>query len=374
MDLLRGFGGMGPVGQQRQRDERAREWEEKKIGLQETAKEKAWKKHFDAIEEAKVNREVKERDRKRKAMAEALRLVDKTKPSTTIGSEPLMGDYGPLAASMTQIPTAETRSPELSPQDAFAQISGNLDVPTARLPFFEKRLMPKQEKLVKPDLFERKIKRLQKRRDAGKMTQQEYEDAEMKLIMGGGQTINVTYPQELEAPKPMSAESAGKAASVQLARQDIADVKNFLFPKGVFSRKNLLLMNAVGGGVPWTGGRDAASMITNALETKLRQETGATARPEEVESMAERFRPSFLDTGRTARQKLRRLGIFMQYAEIYQDPTGAWQVDWRKLFKKPGWGKDIKPRKAKKDVGGMKKKYPGVDEAWIREPNSGRGE
>jgi hypothetical protein len=76
------------------------------------------------------------------------------------------------------------------------------------------------------------------------------------------------------------------------------------------------------GGLPFTEGRDVNRLIEDAVETKLRLETGAAANKDEVKRIAQRYRPSNADSDDTIIGKLAGLERYMQQSFNVLDPTG----------------------------------------------------
>ena len=94
-----------------------------------------------------------------------------------------------------------------------------------------------------------------------------------------------------------------------------------LKPDGTIDRTTLFTSNLFGG-IPFTEGRDVNRMIEDAVETKLRLETGAAANKDEVKRIAQRFRPSTADSDETIKGKLDGLERYMQQSFNVLDPTG----------------------------------------------------
>lgn len=129
----------------------------------------------------------------------------------------------------------------------------------------------------------------------------------------------------LEQNKPLSSESAGKLAMVTQAEKDLNEAEGLLFPDGVFSPSMAFQTNFPGGGVPATEGRQVYSKVLNAVNAKLRVETGAQANPSEVKNILERFLPTMRDTDETAKDKFRRLKEFMSTTRSMIDPRGRFK-------------------------------------------------
>jgi hypothetical protein len=117
--------------------------------------------------------------------------------------------------------------------------------------------------------------------------------------------------------------SAGDAAKTQMLQQGISDVDAFagmlIRPNGAIDRELLVTMT---GKVPGTAGRMAYSKVFNAIEARLRAESGAAVPDTEVKRMADRFVPSPFDNDATIRDKVQRLREFLAGALNKVDPSG----------------------------------------------------
>ncbi len=151
--------------------------------------------------------------------------------------------------------------------------------------------------------------------------------------MGGiaGRRIaqKVAEEEALSRGKGLPSESAGKLTMIQQALTDLDQVENLLFKDGKFLRGRAAGANIPGGslpGIPSVGfgpaNRQLASAMNNALEAKLRIETGAAATQEEFNRMQDRFGITMFDDATSAKNKINRLRDFMKNASIVVDPTG----------------------------------------------------
>lgn len=123
-------------------------------------------------------------------------------------------------------------------------------------------------------------------------------------------------------PKPtdMSALDAGRLELVKQAAKEVRDVKASLIKNGKVDRSLLFNTNVPFGGTPFSEGRKVNSRLMDAIEAKLRAETGAAAPEEEVKRIAERFRPSILDDDANVIDKLNRLEEFVSGVGKTMDP------------------------------------------------------
>jgi hypothetical protein len=130
--------------------------------------------------------------------------------------------------------------------------------------------------------------------------------------------------KEPQAAKGLPAESAGKLVMLGQGEQDLTEAENILFPGGTFSPKMAFASNFPGGGIPGSPGRAAFSKILNAVNAKLRAETGAAATPQEAQNILQRFLPTTRDSDATAKDKYRRLKEFMTETRKVIDPSGKY--------------------------------------------------
>lgn len=117
--------------------------------------------------------------------------------------------------------------------------------------------------------------------------------------------------------------NVGDAAKAQMLQQGIRDVDAFesmlIKPGGAIDRELLVTMT---GKLPGSTGRMAYSKVYNAIEARLRAESGAAVPDTEVKRMADRFVPSPLDNDATIRDKVQRLREFLAGALDKVDPSG----------------------------------------------------
>ena len=119
--------------------------------------------------------------------------------------------------------------------------------------------------------------------------------------------------------RAMTMEAGSKAAMMQQGMQDVKAAQPLLFPGGKFDRMTALSAQF---NVPGTEGRLVGSYYFNALNAKLRAESGAAVPEEEVKRAMRTFMPNALDNDNTAKEKQRRLHQFMSTALTNVDPTG----------------------------------------------------
>jgi hypothetical protein len=179
------------------------------------------------------------------------------------------------------------------------------------------------------------------RSQADKMDERIFKEREKRKLVGGvpGVVYDESSGEYLRNGKPISAEEvesiaarirrAGassitiggmtpeNAAKTELLNQgmaDMAELKEMIFkPDGSVDRDVVLGMSVPGfAGAPGTDSRIAYSLIYNAVEAKLRAESGAAVPETEVKRMAARFIPSPLDNDETIRSKVRRMEAFLR--------------------------------------------------------------
>lgn len=137
-------------------------------------------------------------------------------------------------------------------------------------------------------------------------------------IPGGGRIQPTTEPS-------VTAESAAKLELVKQGASDVREAFKMLFGKdGKVDRR---LLAEAGTNAPFSRGRTFNSFIYNAVEGKLRAETGATAPDTEVKRAAKRFMPTFLDDANTIRVKLERLHDYLTKTGKIMDPYSRLDKD-----------------------------------------------
>lgn len=106
----------------------------------------------------------------------------------------------------------------------------------------------------------------------------------------------------------LTPEQAGRVSSLITAHRDIRHVTDRLINSetGAVDRKLLFSTNIFPGGFPFSEGKDINGMIYNAIEAKLRLDTGAAANKDEVKRIAKNFIPSLTDDDATIKSKLNR--------------------------------------------------------------------
>lgn len=120
-------------------------------------------------------------------------------------------------------------------------------------------------------------------------------------------------------PEPLSSDAAGRAASAQSSIKDVQQIRELLFEGGKLDRAALLTgkMN-----IPGTKGRQANKLMRRAIETKLRQDTGANAPPAELEEKMQSWGIQLGDNDKFAAEKLDRLEDIMGNYLFQMDPNG----------------------------------------------------
>lgn len=113
----------------------------------------------------------------------------------------------------------------------------------------------------------------------------------------------------------ISGEVAGKIALYEGGLSDVKSFRDYLFNKdGKLNRPFIAKMNTPFGAGRFGDVRDAHSKISNAIEAKLRAETGAAATQDEIDRNIEKFMPSIRDNERTVNNKMDRLEKFLSRA------------------------------------------------------------
>lgn len=142
------------------------------------------------------------------------------------------------------------------------------------------------------------------------------EDIQAQLVqLRGDQAAAKNTPKPAGEPGGQSPENAGKIAMGQQAVEAIGTVRGIVFDKdGKLNRSLVAAMNLpIVSGLPGNSqARIARSAIRNAVEAKLRIETGAAATEPEVERTLARFLPTIADTDESAKFKLDELEKFFK--------------------------------------------------------------
>lgn len=111
----------------------------------------------------------------------------------------------------------------------------------------------------------------------------------------------------------LSAESAGKVALIKQGEQDVNRFKSLITNSdGSFNRKKLAAMD-----VPFgvAGSREEKSTLFNAVNARLRLESGAAVPESEVKRAMSTFAPRALDSDNTINSKLNRMNEFFGLAK-----------------------------------------------------------
>ena len=122
-------------------------------------------------------------------------------------------------------------------------------------------------------------------------------------------------PEKPAAEAGLTPENAGKVSMAQQAVEGIGTVRGIIFDKsgklnrGLVGAMNLPIVSGLPGN---SQARIARSAIRNAVEAKLRIETGAAATESEVERTLARFLPTIADTPESAKFKLDELEKFFK--------------------------------------------------------------
>jgi hypothetical protein len=149
--------------------------------------------------------------------------------------------------------------------------------------------------------------------------------------------------------KPMSGETAGKFAMLNQGARHVLEVEKLLFPDGEFDR---VLAAGAKYGLPGGKAQMVRSAISNAINAKLRAETGAAATESEMNNMLARFEPNPIkDNTESAKKKMRDLWEFLDEAAFYIDPNDQYGSKYKDYKAKSILGKPtttvVERRKAK---------------------------
>ena len=156
--------------------------------------------------------------------------------------------------------------------------------------------------------------------------------AKLRALTPEGKAEEEQKKEDVLRKKGMPAEGAGKTAMLEQAKTDLLGIESMLFPgegeNETFNRKLAIKSNMpiIGGALPFSGeAKKVNSRMQNALEAKLRIETGAAATQPEFDRLMDRFGIAFDDTLVSAKDKFERLIDFMDNATIKIDPSGRYR-------------------------------------------------
>jgi hypothetical protein len=153
------------------------------------------------------------------------------------------------------------------------------------------------------------------------------------MYEGSGDSIKLKAIPGGPADRGQSATDAAKQALITTAAQNMDEIKSMILNyddagqvAGV-NRTNILNSNVPGGGTPFTQGRTLNAVLKDALEGKIRAESGAAVPATEVARLAERFRPSILDSEETVVRKIKLLQDFLDNTMSFMRPDGSFDAD-----------------------------------------------
>ncbi len=141
-----------------------------------------------------------------------------------------------------------------------------------------------------------------------------------KQRITSGVPMNRTQTQDLD-PK-FTPEQAARVSAMNMTLNNVADLRDKLVPDGKTVDRRVLFTSMFGG-LPFTEGRDVERFIEDAIETKLRLQTGAAANKDEVKKEAAKFKPNQLDSDETIVGKFDKLERYMQDTFNVLDPSGV---------------------------------------------------
>lgn len=280
-----------------------------KIAQLQEAKQNAAKSES----EAQFNKEMADRLRQQ-TLNDLDSKKQQPKDLTAAGKMNSLGDFGGMKLDSFKVGNATFRSPD-APDESIvtnAQISALASGdPAAISQAFPGGANPKQMEFIN-SAFARKQQEAQAHANAADRSEK---DA-LKATAAAAKA-------EAAAAKGLTAENAGKLSMLDQASSDIGDVQKLITnPDGTINRKLVFETNALPGGVPFTKGRDVNSSIENAINAKLRAETGVAANPNEVKNVSRRFKPSNNDSDETIKGKLQRLNEYVAETANLIDPSG----------------------------------------------------
>lgn len=119
-------------------------------------------------------------------------------------------------------------------------------------------------------------------------------------------------------PARRSPEQAGRVAMMQSGIENARRVRDAIVrPDGSVDRATAMSMKF---NLPFGEGRTLRAQFEDAISSKLRLETGATATPAEIQNIIDRFEPKIFDSDETIADKSNRLVAFFEDSLRNTDP------------------------------------------------------
>ena len=139
----------------------------------------------------------------------------------------------------------------------------------------------------------------------------------------------------------LSAEAAGKMQGAKAGLRALSNFKGLLLnPNGGIDRKLVFSMSPMGSGgsfgVPGTPGYEAFVYLKDALESKIRIESGAAVPPSEIKRLMERYRPNPLWTDDLIMNQVNSLEEFLNGTIRAIDPEDIYGYDKADLLEGEG--------------------------------------
>lgn len=152
-----------------------------------------------------------------------------------------------------------------------------------------------------------------------------------EITQPGGGKVKIPVPKaqigmtgyQTEPPKGQNASEAGR---IQLAQSGLLahqQLENMIFDPKTGKSKWGPLATGIGGGLPWTEGRNIESLIFRACDAIIRAATGAALNREELTNYARTYAPSVFDNEATVQSKMQGLRSFLNGYLEKMDPTEA---------------------------------------------------
>lgn len=166
----------------------------------------------------------------------------------------------------------------------------------------------------------------------------EGKEVEWQTIIRGGNTYYLPINKWTHKPVPgvdpilkerkkaLTADAAGKLQMAQDGRLDIQKFREYILPEGPDGPVDYVGVFNAWMGTPWTKGRESKPLLLNAMEAKVRIESGAAVPDQEVRRMGQRFSPSVFDTPDAIKDKMLRLERFLAGTVEKLDPNTRYPV------------------------------------------------
>lgn len=137
-------------------------------------------------------------------------------------------------------------------------------------------------------------------------------------------------PTAIDMTRTLNTADAAKAQLLESGINNMESVKTALFPgyaqTGALEGVDRALLFTMANNIPMTEGRTIRVQLRDAIESKLRAESGAAVPDTEVARADERMMPNSLDSESTIQNKIRILDEFLRGSFDKFDPEGRYDL------------------------------------------------